>query len=142
MINMIDFKKLNRVSYISKRMYIIKDICELNSIELEYLFGLLNLFNSKNRGTWFWQKATMTGVLKDNFESFDKTVDGIVKDIRKADEKLTEKQIKSASDILVKLLDSLEYSCNVDRKNDHEYVIGFLDKNLKNLIDSNLEVFK
>ncbi|GAI69834.1 unnamed protein product, partial [marine sediment metagenome] len=65
-----DFKKLNRLPYITKRMYIIKNICELKKVDLEYLFGLFNLYNKKNSGKWFWQKATFTGMLKDAYDNF------------------------------------------------------------------------
>ncbi len=140
--NIIDFKKLNRASYISRRMYIIKNICELSSIDLEYLFGLFSLYNERNRGIWFWQKATLTGTLKDNYNNFNIVVDRIVKDLKRADEKITEQQIKSASDIFNRLLSGLESNCNVDRKNDLNYVKGFLDKNLKVLINDSLKRVK
>ena len=136
---MIDFKKLNKAPYMSRRMYIIKSICKLNSIDLEYLFGLFNLFNEKNRGYWFWQKANLTGILKDDYKNFDTAVNIIIKDLKKADEKITEQQIKSASDILSKFLSGLETNCNVVRKSNYDYVKGFLDKNLKALIIDNLK---
>lgn len=136
---MIDFKKLNRLPYITKRMYIIKNICRLRGIDLEYLFGLLNLYNKKNSGKWFWQKATFTGGLKDAYENFNETVDNIVKDLKQADEKKTTKQIESASDVLDKLLGGIETNCNVDRKSDFDYVKGFLGKNLKALINDSLK---
>lgn len=44
---MIDFKKLRRVSPMSRRMFIIKNIGENRNVEVEYLFGLLNLYNKK-----------------------------------------------------------------------------------------------
>lgn len=140
--NVIDFKKLNRVPYMSRRMYIIKNICELSSIDLEYLFGLFNLYNEKNRGTWFWQKATFTGKLKEDYNNFNTVVERIIKDLKQASEKITEQQIKSASDIFNRLLSGLESNCNVDRKNDFNYVKGFLDKNLKVLINDNLKRVK
>ena len=136
---MIDFKKLNKAPYMSRRMYIIKSICKLNGIDLEYLFGLFNLFNEKNRGYWFWQKANLTGILKDDYKNFDTAVNIIIKDLKRADEKITEQQIKSASDIFSKLLSGLETNCNVDRKSNYDYVKGFLDKNLKALIIDNLK---
>jgi len=136
---MIDFKKLNRAPYMSRRMYIIKNICELSGIDLEYLFGLFGLYNEKNRGNWFWQKATFTGKLKEDYNNFNTAVDKIVKDLKQASEKITEPQIKSASDIFNRLLDGMETNCNVDRKSDFNYVKGFLGKNLKVLINDNLK---
>ena len=140
--NKIDFKKLNRAPYMTRRMYIIKNICKSRGIDLEYLFGLFGLYNGKNRGTWFWQKATFTGMLKDNYDNFNTTVDGIVKDLRQADEKRAKEQIKSAAEIFDKLLIGLETNCNVDRKTDFDYVKGFLDKNFKVLISDSLKRIK
>ena len=136
---MIDFKKLNRLPYITKRIYIIKNICELKKVDLEYLFGLFDLYNKKNSGRWFWQKATFTGMLKDAYDNFNETVDNIVKDLKQADEKKTKEQIKSASKIFDKLIVGLEMNCNVNRENDFNNVKGFLDKNLKGLINNSLK---
>lgn len=139
---MIDFGKLNKLPYVAKRMYIIKSICELKDVDLEYLFGLFNLYNRKNSGRWFWQKATFTGALKDSYDNFNLVADKIVKDLKKADEQETKKQIKSASEVLDKLLTDLETSCSVDRGKDFNSVKGFLDKNLKSLITENLKRIK
>lgn len=136
---MIDFKRLNRLPYVTKRMYIIKNICEFKNVDLEYLFGLFNLYNKKNSGKWFWQKAAFTGMLKDAYDNFNTVVDKIVKDLKQADEKKTKEQRKSASVILDKLLVGLEMNCNVNRENDFNNVKGFLDKNLKKLIDDSLK---
>ena len=136
---MIDFKRLNRLPYTTKRMYIIKNICEFKNVDLEYLFGLFNLYNKKNSGKWFWQKAAFTGMLKDAYDNFNTVVDKIVKDLKQADEKKTKEQIKSASVILDKLLVGLEMNCNVNRENDFNNVKGFLDKNLNALITDNLK---
>ena len=136
---MIDFEKLNRLPYVTKRMYVIRSICQLKNVDLEYLFGLLNLYNSKNSGKWFWQKATFTGMLKDDFNNFNMVVDGIVRDLKEADEKKTKEQIKSASKIFDKFIVGLEMNCNINRKNDFNNVKGFLDKNLKALITDNLK---
>ncbi len=136
---MIEFKKLNRLPYISKRMYILKRICQEWSIELEYLFGLFNLYNKKSGGKWFWQKASFTGPLKKVFDNFNSTVDGIVKDLKYADEKKTSEQIKVATQDLDKLLTGIELNCEVNRDNDSSYVIGMLDKNLQTLINDSLK---
>ena len=120
-------------------MYIIKNICRLRGVDLDYLFGLFNLYNKKNSGRWFWQKATFTGVLKDVYDKFNTTVDSIVKGLRQADEEETTAQINSASDILDKLLTGIEMNCDVNRENDFDYVKGFLDNNLKALINDSLK---
>jgi hypothetical protein len=140
--NMIDFKKLDRLPYITKRTYTIKNICELKDVDLEYLFGLFSLYKEKNRGKWFWQKATFTGALKDAYDNFNDVVDKIVKDLKWTDEKKIKEQIKSASEILDELLTGLEVNCNVNRRNDFNNVKGFLDKNLKKLIDDSLKRVK
>jgi len=136
---MTNFSKLNRLPYITKRMYIIKNICRLRSVDLDYLFGLFNLYNKKNSGRWFWQKSTFTGVLKDVYDKFNTTVDSIVKGLRQADEEETTVQINSASDILDNLLTGIEMNCDVNRENDFDYVKGFLDNNLKALINDSLK---
>lgn len=136
---MIDFKKLNRLSYITRRMYIIKCICELKDIDLEYLFGLFDLYNKKNRGRWFWQKTSFTGMLKDASDNFNAILDEIVKDLKQADERKTNKQIESASGVLDKLLVGLETNCSVNRVSDFNYVKGFLSSSFKALITDNLK---
>jgi hypothetical protein len=136
---MMDLKRLSRMPYITKRIYILENICQFANVDLEYLFGLFNLYNNKNRGKWFWQKAAFTGVLKEDYNYFNMVVDKIINDLKEADEKKTKEQIKSASEKLDKFLADLETDCNVDRKNDFNKVKGFLDKNLKALITDNLK---
>jgi hypothetical protein len=139
---MIDFEKLNKLSYITKRMYMIKNICEFKKVDLEYLFGLFNLYNRKNSGRWFLQKATFTGILKDDYNNFNVALDKIVKDLKQADEKKTKEQIKSASEVFNRLLVGLETNCNVDRKKDFNNVKGYLEKNFRELINDNLRRIK
>ena len=136
---MIDFEKLNRLPNVTRRMYVIKNICELKNVDLDYLFGLLDLYNRKNSGKWFWQKANFTGILKENYDNFNTAVDEIVKSLKQADEKKIEKQIKSTAGILDKFLTGIEGDCNVRRKNDFNYVKGFLNKNLKTIINDSLK---
>jgi len=133
-----DLKKLNSLPVITRRMYLIKNTCELTNIDLEYLFGLMDLYNRKNSGKWFWQKAVFTGMIKENYDNFNTAIDKILKCLKQADDKEIEKQIKSAAGILEKFLTSIEYNCNVRRKNDFKYVKGFLSKNLKDLIDDSM----
>jgi hypothetical protein len=134
----IDFKKLNRESNITKRLYIINEVCETAEIDLEYLFGLFDLYNEKNRGRWFWQKAGFSGVLKDNFDSFNIEIDKIVKDLKLADEEKTEAQVKSVAVLLDKLLVNMEINCNVDRNKDFDSVKKSLGKDLQKIIDGEL----
>jgi hypothetical protein len=140
--NEIDFKKLNRVPYMARRMYVINNVCRSTGIDLDYLFGLFGLYNKKNSGTWFWQKAKLTGGLRGNYNRFNTVVDKIVKDLKQADEKMTKQQIDSALDVFNKMLSGMEADCNVDRNRDFGYVKGFLDKNLKVLIDDSLRRIK
>ena len=139
---MMDLKRLGKLSNVTKRIYILDNICKLKNVELEYLFGLLNLYNKKNSGKWFWQKAVFTGALKTDYDNFNITVDEIVSGLKEADEKMIEEQIKSASEKFDKLLVGLEINCNIDRKKDFDMVKGFLDKNLKILIIDNLKRIK
>lgn len=136
--NTIEFKKLNRMPYITRRMYIIKNVCELEEIDLEYLFGLFDLYNKRNSGRWFWQKATFTGALKESYDNFNAEIDRIVKDLKKEDEEKTKEQIRAASAVLNGLLVNMETNCNVDRKKDSDMVKGNLGKNFKQLIDDSL----
>jgi len=137
-----DLKRLKRLPYITKRMYILDKFCQFKNIDLEYLFGLLNLYNKKNSGKWFWQKAVFTGALKTDYDNFNIVVDKIVRDLKDNDEKKTEEQVKSASENFNKLLIGLEVNCNIDRKKDFDMVKGFLDKNFKMLIIDNLRRIK
>lgn len=137
--NTIDLKKLNKLPYITRRMYIIKNVCESKEVDLEYLFGLFNLYNKKNSGEWFWQKASFTGALKDSYDSFNAEIDKIVNDLKRADDGDTKGQIKSASEMLDKLLVNMENNCNVDRKKDFDNVKENLGENFKRLIIDDLD---
>jgi len=136
---MVKFKELYKLPYISKRMYIIKRICSEWSVEVEYLFGLFNLFNSRNGGRWFWQRASFTGTLKKAFDAFNSSVDNIVKDLKYADEKKTGDQVTAATKDLDKLLTGMEMNCEVNRDTDASMVKGHLDKNLGALIKDSLK---
>jgi len=137
-----DFTNLKRLSYISKRMFIIENICKKRSIDLEYLFGLFNLFNQKNSGRWFWQKANFTGPLKTAYDDFNKEVESIVKDLKFDDQDKTVAQVEAAAEPLDKLLTALEGNCEVNRDTDREHVKSFLDNNLRALINDSLKPFK
>ncbi len=136
---MIEYARLRKAPYMSKRMYIIRTICERNQVDLEYLFGLFNLYTQKNSGRWFWQKATFSGVLKDHYDSFNKTADRIAKEIKVDDEQKTMAKIGDAAELLNKLMQAMETNLEVDRAMDRGYVRGYLDNNLKSLIDDGLK---
>ena len=134
-----DLKRLAKLPIVTRRIYILDNICKFKNVDLEYLFGLLNLYNKKNSGKWFWQKAVFAGALKTDYDNFNIVVDEIVRDLKDDNEKKTEEQVKSASENFDKLLIDLEVNCNIDRKKDFDTVKGFLDKNLKILIIDNLK---
>lgn len=139
---MMDLKSLAKLPNVTKRIFLLDNICKVKSADLEYMFGLLNLYNKKNSGKWFWQKAVLTGTLKADYDNLNIAVDEIVKNLKDADEGKIEEQLKSASEKLDKLLIGLEANCNVDREKDFDTVKGFLDKNLKMLIYDNLRKIK
>ena len=133
-----EFEDVKRLSYMSKRMYVIENICRTRTVDLEYLFGLFNLYNQKNSGRWFWQKASFTGTLKNAYDGFNKRVEDIVKKMKKVDRPGFEAMIQESAGLLDKLLTGMEVSCEVNRDNDYNYVKGFLDDNLRGLIDDSL----
>ncbi len=133
-----DFKKINKLPYMSKRMYILKKICELKEIDLDYLFGLFNLYNMKNSGRWFWQKARFTGLLKDSYDKFNNALDKTVKDLKYSDEGKIKENIESNSVILEELLTGMETNCGVERKRDFNFVRSKLGENFRQLINSSL----
>ena len=136
---MIDIKKLKRMSSMSRRMVVIKNIGENKNTDIEYLFGLLNLYNKKSSGRWFWQKAVFAGTLKDAFDKFNVTVDEIIKSLKSENEESVLKRMSAAGDILEDLLTKLEMNLGVDRENDKIYVKGYLDDNFKALIAGSLK---
>jgi hypothetical protein len=136
---MADFGKLIKLPYITKRIYVLKNLCELRGIDLEYLFGLFNLYNVKNSGKWFWQKAVFTPELKDAYKNLNTVVDKIVKSLGYADEKGAAEEIKSASGVLDRLLAGLEINCNIDREKDYDKVKRNLGVVFRELIEDNVK---
>ncbi len=135
---MLDYQKLKRASYMSKRMYIIKTLCQSKDLSIEYLFGLFNYYNTKNSGKWFWQKAAFTGTLKDSYESFNKSVELSVKEIKNKDENAFYEGIKSLEPSLEDLLAKMELNLGVERDTDKSLIENQIDKNLKMLIKDGL----
>jgi len=136
---MADIDKLKKASYMSKRMYILKDSCESLGLSLEYLFGLFNYYNNKNKGRWFWQKATFTGAIKDSYDNFNKIVDKYIKEIKNSNEEKYAEMVKSLSSLLDDLMKKMEVNLNVDRQNDVSFIEGNMDDNLKSLIRDGLK---
>ncbi len=139
---MTDFTNLKKLPYMTKRMFIIENICKKRGVDLQYLFGLFNLYNNRNSGRWFWQKASFTGPLKTAYDDFNKKVESIVKDLKLGDQEKTVAQIEDAAEPLDKLLTSMEIQCEINRDYDSEHVKGFLDDNLRALINDSLKPFK
>jgi len=123
-------------------MFIIENICKKRGVDLQYLFGLFNLYNNRNSGRWFWQKVSFTGPLKTAYDDFNKKVESIVKDLKLGDQEKTLAQIEDAAEPLDKLLTSMEIQCEINRDYDSEHVKGFLDDNLRALINDSLKPFK
>ncbi len=139
---MTDFTNLKKFPYMTKRMFIIENICKKRGVDLQYLFGLFNLYNKRNSGRWFWQKVSFTGPLKTAYDNFNKKVESIVKDLKLGDQEKTVAQIEDAAEPLDKLLTSMEIQCEINRDNDSEHVKGFLDDNLRALINDSLKPLK
>src|SRR5665811_1502871 len=97
---MADINKLKKASYMSKRMYILKEDCEILGLDLDYLFGLFNYYNNQNKGRWFWQKAAFAGPIKVVYENFNKSIDKFVKELKNADEVFYAQNIKNLSIVL------------------------------------------
>ncbi|MDD5659282.1 MAG: hypothetical protein PHR39_04620 [Actinomycetota bacterium] len=131
--------KLKKAPYMSKRMYMLKDGCESLGLSLEYLFGMFNYYNNKNKGRWFWQKATFTGAIKDSYDNFNKTVEGYIKEARNINEETYGENIKSLSCLLDDLLKKMEINLDVNRQTDISFVEGHLDDNLRSLIRDGLK---
>ncbi|OPL12908.1 MAG: hypothetical protein AVO38_14285 [delta proteobacterium ML8_D] len=138
----IDFAKLAKLPYISKRMFVIGSICKKRNVDLEYLFGLMSLYNEKNRGKWFWQKATFTGALKETYENFNKKIDGIVRSLKSMEESSFLCHVEDGTEILERFLTGMEANCEVDRDAGYRYVKGLLDNNLKKIIEESTRSLK
>lgn len=136
---MADINKLKKASYMSKRMYILKEGCELLGLNLEYLFGLFNYYNFQNRGKWFWQKATFTGPVKEAYEKFNKSIDRFIKEFKNVDESSYSENIKNLSGVLEDLIRKMELNLNVNRDTDISMVQNYMDNNIRNLINDALK---
>ena len=136
---MIDLNKLKKAKHMPRRIYIMKKLCLAKNFDIEYLFGLFELYGVKNRGKWFWQRATFQGVLKDSLEKFDAFMDRFVKELKSYDESRFLLKMKEAGDLLEDLVNKIEASLEIDREADKLNVKSYLDDNFKSLIKSNLK---
>ena len=138
---MLDIEKVKKAQVMSRRMYLIDYLCGESGTDIYYLFGLLNMYNVKNRGRWFWQKASFTGVLKDDFEKFNKYMDNFSSKFKSYDEVMINRSLDESKDLLNKLVADLETSLFVNRELDETSVKSYVDDNIRSLINQNLRGF-
>ncbi len=136
---MIDFDNFKKAQYMSKRMAILKECCELNGLSINYLFGLFNYYNQKNRGRWFWQRAVFTGVIKEKYDNVNRLADDLAKSSKDMDEPAFNDGIKVVSSAINDLMIKMEENLGVDRSIDKDKVEGFLDNNMSALIKDSLK---
>jgi len=135
---MMDIEKLKKSPVMSRRMFIINYSANKMGIDIYYLFGLLNMYNAKNRGRWFWQKAVFQGVLKESFEKFNGFMDKFSQQFRSMDESTINNNLTEGQKLLEKLVTDLETSMVLNREDDQTSVRMYLDDNIKGLIDQSL----
>lgn len=136
---MLDLIKLRKAPAISKRMYLNKEMCESLGVDIEYLFGLFNMYNEKNKGRWFWQKASFGGHLKDTFDRFNSFMDKFVLKIKGYSDDDILRNFEEGKNLLCDLLKDLETNLAVDREIDRNSVRGYIDDNIRNLIQGSLK---
>lgn len=136
---MLDLIKLRKAPAISKRMYLNKEMCESVGVDIEYLFGLFNMYNEKNKGRWFWQKASFGGHLKDTFDRFNSFMDKFVLKIKGYNDDDILRNFEEGKNLLCDLLKDLETNLAVDREIDRSSVKGYIDDNMRNLIQGALK---
>jgi hypothetical protein len=136
---MLDLIKLRKAPAISKRMYLLKEMCESVGTDIEYLFGLFNMYNGKNRGRWFWQKASFGGHLRDTFDRFNSFMDKFVLKIKGYSDDDILRNFEDGKNLLCDLLKDLETNLAVDREIDGSSVRGYIDDNIRNLIQGSLK---
>lgn len=120
-------------------MTILKESCELNGLNINYLFGLFNYYNQKNKGRWFWQKAVFTGVIKEKYDNVNRQADELVKSSKNIDENTFNDRVKIISSSLNDLMIKMEENLGIDRSIDQNKVEGFLDANMSALIRDSLK---
>ena len=136
---MFDIEKIRKVPVMSRRMFLINYICGKLGVDIYYLFGLLNMYNAKNRGRWFWQKATFTGVLKDDFDKFNAFMDKFSSQYRSYDQERVESALSQSQSLLQKFIDDLETTMFINREVDGSSVRIYVDDNIRSLITQSLK---
>lgn len=137
-----DLEKLKKAPYMSIRMYLIKQMGEKYGISLEYIFGLFDYYNKKNSGKWFWQKAKLTGTLKDSFDKFNAVMDDLVRSVKRESAEVVTAKMENAQATLQELIEKMERSLEVNRDEDRTYISSHIDNNLRTLIDDSLKAFR
>jgi predicted NUDIX family phosphoesterase len=100
------------------------------------------MYNAKNKGRWFWQKASFTGFLKDDFNNFNNFMDKFSSQFRTMDEGKINSSLDEANRLLVKLVSDLEASMLLNRETDRIDILSYLDDNIKSLVDQSLKAVK
>lgn len=136
---MLDIVKLKKVSVTSRRMYLINYMANKSGTDIYYLFGLLNMYNSRNKGKWFWQKSVFVGPLKDSFDKFNSFMDKFSQKFKSYDENTVSANLDEGQIMLEKLIADLEASLIVSRATDESSVRTYVDNNIKTLIDQSLK---
>jgi hypothetical protein len=136
---MLDIAKLKKISVMSRRMYLISYIAKQAGTDIYYLFGLLNMYNAKNKGKWFWQKAAFVGPLRESFDKFNSFMDKFSQQFKSYDESRISANLDEGQNMLVKLIADLEASLLLNRELDESSVRTYLDDNIKALIDQSLK---
>jgi hypothetical protein len=136
---MLDIVKLKKVAAMSRRMYLINYIGNKSGTDVYYLFGLLNMYNEKNKGKWFWQKSSFVGPLKESFDRFNSFMDKFSQQFKSYDESMISANLDEGQIMLEKLMADLEASLTINRELDESSVRAYLDNNIKALIDNSLK---
>jgi len=136
---MLDIAKLKKVQVMSRRMYLINYMANKSGTDIYYLFGLLNMYNSKNKGKWFWQKPAFVGPLKESFEKFNSFMDKFSQKFKSYDESMISANLDEGQNLLAKLISDLEAILVVSRETDESSVRTYIDENIKSLINQSLK---
>ena len=97
------------------------------------------MYNSKNKGRWFWQKASFVGPLRDSFDKFNSFMDKFSQKFKSYDESSISANLDEGQNMLAKLIADLEINLVVDREMDGSSVRTYLDENIKSMIDQSLK---
>ena len=138
---MLDIEKVKKAHIMPRRMFLINHLCNESGTDIYYLFGLLNMFNVKNRGKWFWQRASFTGVLKDDFDRFNGFMDNFSAKFNSYDQSRIDKSLQDANELLKKLMTDLETSLFVTKQQDETTIRSYVDENIRGLISQSLKGF-